>query len=118
MTMPRFVILTHDWPFPHFDLMLESGGALRTWRLPGPPIEGQNVVAEPLGNHRLAYLDYEGPVRGGRGRVERWASGTFEWRRDEGDVVEVQVEGKQFNGLVRLQRAPDQTWECKFEPRS
>ena len=35
--MPRFVILEHDYPELHWDLMLETAGALRTWRLLRPP---------------------------------------------------------------------------------
>jgi DNA polymerase Ligase (LigD) len=115
--MPRFVILTHDWPFPHYDLMLESGDMLRTWRLSGPPIEGQAVIAEPLGNHRLAYLDYEGPVSGGRGRVERWDWGSLEWRRDD-DIIEVRIVGMRLAGVISLVRQPDETWTCCFEKQS
>lgn len=76
--MPRYVILTHDHPFPHWDLMLEDGGVLRTWRLLAEPAAGQVVRAEQLADHRLAYLDYEGPVSGGRGSVARWDHGTYE----------------------------------------
>jgi len=75
--MSRYVILTHDHPFPHWDLMLEDGGTLRTWRLLSEPGAGRVVPAERLGDHRLAYLDYEGPVSGGRGVVARWDHGTY-----------------------------------------
>ncbi|MFO1094461.1 MAG: DNA polymerase ligase N-terminal domain-containing protein [Planctomycetaceae bacterium] len=75
--MPRYVILTHDHPFPHWDLMLESGGVLRTWRLLNEPATGRRVPAERLADHRLKYLDYEGPVSGGRGIVARWDYGTY-----------------------------------------
>jgi hypothetical protein len=46
--MPRYVILTHDHPFQHWDLMLEDGGVLRTWRLLAEPAVGQSVRAEVL----------------------------------------------------------------------
>ena len=65
--MSRFVILEHDYPVQHWDLMLEAGDVLRTWRLIAPPDKTQAVAAESLGDHRLAYLDYEGPVSGNRG---------------------------------------------------
>ena len=77
--MPRFVVLAHDWPSPHWDFLAESGGVLRAWRLLAEPAAGAEVPAEPNADHRLAYLDYEGPVSGGRGRVARWAAGTCEW---------------------------------------
>ena len=76
--MPRFVILEHDHPVLHWDLMLESGPALRTWRLAGPPESaGGAVAAKASFDHRLAYLDYEGPVSRGRGTVRRWDQGTY-----------------------------------------
>ena len=75
--MPRFVILTHDWPFLHWDLMLEWGDALKTWRLDRIPQQASAMEAVPLPDHRLAYLDYEGPVSGNRGSVRRIDSGTF-----------------------------------------
>ena len=77
--MPRYVILEHDHPHRHWDLMLESGDVLRTWRLAEPPQPGRAVAAEPIGDHRRAYLDYEGPIRGNRGRVKRWDGGSCDW---------------------------------------
>lgn len=76
--MPRYVILTHDHPFLHWDFMLEAGGVLRTWRLLDEPAAGRTGRAEALADHRVAYLDYEGPVSGGRGSVARWDHGTYD----------------------------------------
>ena len=64
--MPRYVILEHDHPFLHWDLMLEAGDALRTWRLLAPPSAAEPVPAQDLARHRKHYLDYEGPVSGNR----------------------------------------------------
>lgn len=75
--MPRFVILTHDHPFLHWDLMLEADGTLHTWRLLDEPRPDVPIRAEALPDHRIAYLDYEGPVSRGRGNVTRWDAGTF-----------------------------------------
>ena len=75
--MPRFVILEHDHPFPHLDFMIEWGDRLRTWRLLGEPEPGVTIAAEAIGDHRADYLDYEGPVSGGRGRVKHWDAGTL-----------------------------------------
>lgn len=76
--MPRFVILTHDHPFRHWDLMLEEGPGLRTWRLTEAPQPGRAIAAERLPDHRCEYLDYEGPVSGGRGTVRRVDHGTYD----------------------------------------
>ncbi|MHC4878253.1 MAG: DNA polymerase ligase N-terminal domain-containing protein [Planctomycetota bacterium] len=75
--MPRFVLLEHDHPVLHWDLMLEWGDALKTWRLDRIPQEPGSIDAVPLPDHRRVYLDYEGPVSGNRGNVQRIDSGTF-----------------------------------------
>ena len=67
--MPRFVILSHDWPTPHWDFLLESGPVLRAWRLLEEPAPNRDVPAEANFDHRLLYLDYEGPLSGDRGSV-------------------------------------------------
>jgi hypothetical protein len=76
--VPRFVILAHDWPQPHFDLLLEAGPVLKAWRLLAEPGPNVLVPAEPNADHRLMYLDYEGPVSGGCGTVTRWDAGGYE----------------------------------------
>ena len=73
----RYVVLRHEGiPDPHFDLMIEAepGGELMTWRLPVWPAQGADD-AVAIANHRHAYLDYEGEISGGRGRVTRLAAG-------------------------------------------
>ena len=75
--MPRFVILQHDWPEPHWDLLLEVGDRLRAWRLSTEPLPRSIVEAVPNEDHRLFYLDYEGPVGDDRGTVEVWDRGTY-----------------------------------------
>ena len=80
--MPRFVILRHD-PAPagdrplHWDLMLETADRLRTWALESEPGPGRTIAARPLVDHRPEYLDYQGPLSGGRGAVSRWDAGEF-----------------------------------------
>jgi hypothetical protein len=94
--MPRYVVLSHDWPTPHFDLMLEHGDKLRTWRLTSwPPGE----VIERLPDHRLTYLEYEGPVSGGRGEVIRIAGGVYRVVREDAEQWVVELAGM---GLLTL----------------
>ena len=110
----RFVILEHDHPFLHWDLMLEAGEALRTWRLAAAPAPGVMTEATPLGDHRRLYLDYEGPVGGDRGRVTRWDHGTFAWNC-EGEELVLRLDGDQLRGVLRLGRQRDGTWRASFE---
>jgi hypothetical protein len=108
--MPRYVILEHDYPVRHWDLMLEAGDVLRTWRLEAPPSPGQAVHAEASFDHRPLYLDYEGPISGGRGRVARWDAGTFTWALDTQDRVVAHLEGGRSRGIAVLERAVSGAW--------
>ncbi len=76
MLKRRFVILRHDHPTLHWDFMLETAGVLKTWRWPTP--YAGTFFAEALPDHRLEYLEYEGPVSGGRGSVRCWDRGVYE----------------------------------------
>jgi hypothetical protein len=111
--MPRFVVLEHDYPSRHWDFMLEAGNVLRTWRLAACPTPGRVVPAEPSFDHRLIYLDYEGPVRGGRGQVTRWDSGLFTWARDDPETLTVSLEGSHLRGLVTLRRDSNGEWSLE-----
>ena len=108
--MPRFVILEHDHPVRHFDLMLETGSILRTWRLVEPPQPGKWVVAEPSFDHRVLYLDYEGPVSGDRGNVKRLLAGTFELVRESGDLIEAACQVAEASTTILIKRMAEGGW--------
>lgn len=101
--MPRFALLEHDRPHRHWDFFLEVGPVLKAWRLLSEPAPGIDIPAEPIGDHRSIYLDYEGPLSGDRGSVRRWDGGTFEWVTAEPPVV--QLWGVRFQGRVSLSRS-------------
>ncbi|MCC6970665.1 MAG: hypothetical protein IT434_10635 [Phycisphaerales bacterium] len=73
------VILRHDTPDggSHFDWMIRlESGRLMTFRVDTRPDEATDrFEATRLVDHRAAYLDYEGEISGGRGRVTRVARG-------------------------------------------
>jgi hypothetical protein len=98
--MPRFAVLSHDWPFPHFDLLLENEASLLAWRLSSWPPE-PGCTFERLPDHRLHYLDYEGPVSNGRGRVLRVDAGQFEWIAPP-PPIQVQLASDRFTGPLEL----------------
>ena len=89
---PRFALLAHahpvrGYPVSHLDLLLEDPALpgerrCRTWRLRVDPRFAPSVDAEPLPPHRAHYLDYEGPVSGDRGTVERLDGGSLRWNPD------------------------------------
>jgi hypothetical protein len=100
-----FVLLTHDWPQPHWDFLVEAGGVLRAWRLLAEPVADTDVPAEPNLPHRLFYLTHEGPVSGGRGSVARWDAGDCDWLTDEPDRVELALRGARLAGRAVIRRA-------------
>ncbi|MFV2069221.1 MAG: DNA polymerase ligase N-terminal domain-containing protein [Pirellulales bacterium] len=109
--MPRFVILHHDCPDDrprptHWDLLLEADGQLLAWALEEPPDRSEEIVADRLPDHRLEYLDYEGPVSGGRGNVSRWDHGVYTVVEQRTDLLAVDLVGEKLHGRVTLVRDP------------
>jgi DNA polymerase Ligase (LigD) len=121
--MPRFVLLFHDCPPDfgrpsHWDLMLQAGDVLRTWalaELPQMSVPSHPVDAERLADHRLAYLDYEGPVSGGRGTVSCVDAGTFETLVADDDSWDVAIAGKTLRGRFMLRRVHEPHWVLTLE---
>ncbi len=112
--MPRFVILEHDHPQLHWDLLLESGTILRAWRLSAPPGVEQTLTATASFDHRLLYLDYEGPISGDRGRVVCWEHGPFVWEVQAVDRIVVRLQGARQCGVLRLERVEADSWRGEF----
>jgi len=77
----KFVVQKHQKESEptHWDLMLESGGILETYRVSLPPEEwGKKAIeAVKIFDHPLKFLSYEGPVNNGKGRVDIADCGTY-----------------------------------------
>jgi hypothetical protein len=135
--MPRFVLLYHDCPparelASHWDFMLEAGDVLRTWRLEQlpanwksarertaakfdacPVLAAENmIVATQLGEHRHAYLDYEGEVSGGRGNVIRVSAGTYVMKLGSAERMECVLKSDSIAGHIVFERttASENDW--------
>jgi hypothetical protein len=115
--MPHFVILEHDHPSLHWDLMLERGESLRTWRLPDPLLPGVELAAEPTFDHRRHYLDYEGSVSGGRGRVVRWDRGEYVVQLWSEHEIQVVLAGQRAMGLLTLRFVSAERWRLLLQPQ-
>lgn len=116
----QFVIQTHSgWGPTHWDLMLQQPQqpGLAAWQLLRCPAEAQQGLTLPavrLADHREAYLTYEGPVSGGRGRVEIFdagalqilAAGPADWR--------FRLAGRHLRGAFALQPSGD-AWLLRRE---
>ena len=120
--MPRFIVLIHDHPFVHWDLLVQVEETARTWRLLESPARwlsdpSAEVVAESIGDHRLIYLDYEGPVSRERGRVARWDHGQAEWLADGESSVRWRLSGERLVGEITLARETSgPLWVARFFP--
>jgi hypothetical protein len=114
--MPRYVILEHDHPALHWDFMLEAGEALRTWRLAAPPQSGQRVAASPSFDHRLSYLDYEGPISGNRGQVVQWDRGDYEEVLADEQRLQVRLRGRRLRGSVLLEGEGTLLFQEEYDP--
>lgn len=121
--MSQFVLLWHETPAnfarpSHWDLMLEVGDHLRCWALDRAPDEAAEQTVDALPHHRLAYLDYEGPVSGQRGSVSRHDLGEYETIADEANELIVLLRGHRLQGRLwlRLESGADQRWRLSFVP--
>jgi hypothetical protein len=119
--MPRFVILYHQMPpdsnrRSHWDLMLESGRVLRTWALAEEPRQESTIAADALPDHRLAYLEYEGPISNNRGIVRHWDGGEYQAILWEENRTEVTLHGRRLTCHLQLDLATtgDQGWTASF----
>jgi hypothetical protein len=107
--MPRFTISRHTGAKEgdHFDLMLERGEALKTWRLQTTAFQTAQT-ARQIKDHRKTYLEYEGEIAGKRGRVELWDTGTYSEEEWQDDRIRVALSGRQTRLRLILVRAPGQ----------
>jgi hypothetical protein len=108
----RFVILHHRLDHgEHWDLMLEQGEVLLTWQLLRDPTDpaGYPIPARRIGDHRKAYLDYEGPLTGDRGTVRRVDSGTVEFEENTPQYCRFMLGGNRLWGTFLL-RQDAQGW--------
>ena len=125
--MPRYVVLFHAMPTnskreDHWDFMLEDGDALMTWALPRQPDEQHDeqpshpIPCSQLPDHRLRYLDYQGPVSKDRGEVTRWDRGSFEFLTKDSQAVSAILNGHRLRGTVQL-TAEQGIWLFRFTPQ-
>ena len=117
----RFVLLRHvpgpgfkdpGRQLPHWDLMLEHENRLVSWAFDEHPLDlldtslthslesgiAVPLVGLPTKDHRLDFLEYEGPLSRNRGLVTRHLAGTYQWLRRTPARVAVRLS---FDGIVR-----------------
>lgn len=95
----------------HWDLLLPVAGqtSLATWRLAANPVDAPAcdwpIAAQRIADHRPLYLEYEGEISGGRGRVRRIDRGSASVRRHSSDRWRVRLVGETLSGEFVLSPA-------------
>jgi len=110
----RFVVQEHTTPDGiHWDLMLEEGEALTTFRLERPPgaVSTGAIRATKIFDHPLKFLTYEGPVQKRTGKVRIVDSGICDLS-DEGEhVITLELRGTILQGGFTLTRTEGASWQ-------
>jgi hypothetical protein len=114
MNTTRFVILHHrQRSGEHWDLMIEQPDALATWQLADDPTRTEApraITATRIGDHRKAYLTYEGPVSQDRGEVRRIEQGACELLCADDSTWLLHLQGNHLQGQYALRQVQANQW--------
>lgn len=110
LVAPRLDLLTKpsvSSRVSHFDLMFEDDEHLITFEIATLPIPGERMGMRRLHDHRLHYLDYEGPLEPGligedRGHVTRWAVGEYDFFRWTENKLIVELTSPKLSARIVL----------------
>ncbi|MGB8226693.1 MAG: DNA polymerase ligase N-terminal domain-containing protein [Sedimentisphaerales bacterium] len=97
----RFVIHKHtQGKDTHWDLMIEQGDCLKTWRLENPPekLASEKTKATPIFDHDKKFLTYQGTVNNGKGTVEIVDEGICTIELTSENRMNINFEGKILKG--------------------
>jgi len=94
--------------------MLEAGGVLETYRLPEPPEKWRDkaIEAVKIFDHPLKFLNYEGSVNKGKGRVEIADCGMYSVIRKDETQKQISFSGNVLKGEFLLNLKED-GWELR-----
>jgi hypothetical protein len=110
----RYVIQEHTRADEiHWDLMLEHGDVLKTWRLDvQPELIGHDVVnAVKIFDHDLKFLTYQGAVNKGAGSVCIADEGPFEILEENAVTIHLHFHGRILSGNFILKQIEHDRWQ-------
>jgi hypothetical protein len=113
MAAARFVVQEHTTPEGvHWDLMLEQGESLLTFRLPEPPAQAASLplAATKTFDHSLRFLTYEGPVQNNTGHVRIADRGTLQIQHRTDAQVAFTLQGQTLQGSFTLTHIDGAQW--------
>lgn len=114
----RYVVLHHvQSTSEHWDFMIEQADALSTWQLSANPVSriGASINGCRIQDHRKHYLEYEGDISVGRGRVTRVADGIVDVQESSENLWRFSLSGT-LSGTFQLMRLRGNQW--RLEPIS
>lgn len=119
----RFVLHHHTDDKAHYDLMIEIDGTaqLSTWRISENEfhsfLDGAEITAEKIQDHRREYLTYEGPVSNNRGHVKIFDSGSYQTIPDK-DISGISLSGKKLKGIIRFRNMENNLTRIVFSQKT
>jgi hypothetical protein len=120
--MPRFVIQEHQkqGQETHWDLMLEHGEVLKTYRLDIPPKDILTclALAVPIADHDKRFLTYEGPVNQGLGTVRIVEKGRYSRLLQNDLSWSFFLRGKLLKGPYEITKSHNDSWQFQPMPPS
>lgn len=122
--MNDFVVQEHKTSFHsvHWDLMVRCGEILLTWQFMVPPEKWSDseIECKKIHDHRLKYLNYEGPISDDRGYVKIVARGQYLDPKGKllsclpFDDVELILKSETIHGELFLALREKDCWKMKF----
>ena len=115
--LKRFVIQKHTRAGGiHWDLMLEAGDVLETYRVTLPPaklvqLSSESTIAVKIGDHPHKFLTYEGPVNQGKGQVTMADRGEYEVLDKGPALKKLCFKGTILKGNFTLTQTAGNKWQ-------
>ena len=113
----KYVIQRHEKQNEptHWDLMLENGTVLETYRVSLPPEDwgAKPVEAVRIFDHPLKFLNYEGSVNKGKGTVEIADCGTYRLIEKNETQQQISFVGNLLRGEFQLCLIEGDRWELR-----
>jgi len=117
--MPIFVVQEHYAKNLHWDLRLESGGALKSWAMPKEPFmrKGMKRLAIQVPDHSKSYAKFQGEIKEGygKGTVKIWDQGNYKLEEKSPKKIVFILQGKKLHGKFALIKTeygskPEKSW--------
>lgn len=109
----QFVIQRHlSGSEVHWDLMLQSGESLRTWRIGVLPeeIKEEAIDTVKIADHPLKFLTYEGDVKNNTGQVRIVDRGGYEVVGGDEKKMIMQMNGQVLRGRFIIEHIENDNW--------